>query len=119
MISVEMRSPTSGEGPRSYGPTLDEESFFELPGVSTKPGQLHPTCAFNRREAMPIAAAAIFRSVVGEDLAGRSPGNEREAATLDNETASALAVGRPQQLMRRRRERRAAHRRSPIQCNRP
>ncbi|MEO7329758.1 MAG: sulfatase-like hydrolase/transferase [Minicystis sp.] len=53
---------------------------------------IDPTCAFNRREAMPIAAAAIFRSVVGEDLAGRSPGNKREAATLDNETASALAV---------------------------
>jgi hypothetical protein len=53
---------------------------------------IDPTCAFNRREAMPIAAAAIFRSVVGEDLAGRTPGNRREAATLDSETASALAV---------------------------
>lgn len=53
---------------------------------------IDPTCAFNRRETMPIAAAAIFRSVVGEDLAGRAPGNRREPATLDSETASALAV---------------------------
>lgn len=51
-----------------------------------------PDGAFNRREAMPFAAAAIFPSVVGEDLAARSPGNEREAATLDNETATALAA---------------------------
>jgi hypothetical protein len=53
---------------------------------------LDPTCAFNRRDALPIAAATLYRSVVADDLAGRTPGYKREPASLDPDTAAALAV---------------------------
>ncbi|MFO0758998.1 MAG: sulfatase-like hydrolase/transferase [Byssovorax sp.] len=51
---------------------------------------LDPTCAFNRRDTMPIAATAIFRSVVADGLSGRAA--RREPATLDPDTAAAMAV---------------------------
>jgi arylsulfatase A-like enzyme len=51
-----------------------------------------PTCAFNRREAMPIAARAIFRGVVADDIAMRALGAKREPASVDEDTASALSV---------------------------
>jgi hypothetical protein len=50
------------------------------------------TCAFNRRETMPLAAAAIFRGVVAEDLATRAVAVRREPATIDAETAASLSV---------------------------
>jgi hypothetical protein len=53
---------------------------------------IDPLCAFNRRETMPIAASAIFRSIVAEDLATRAPRGRREPATIDPETAAALVV---------------------------
>jgi len=53
---------------------------------------IDPLCAFNRRETMPIAAGAIFRSVVAEDLAMRAPASRREPATIDADTAAALVV---------------------------
>jgi hypothetical protein len=53
---------------------------------------IDPLCAFNRRETMPIAAGAIFRSIVAEDLATRAPVGKREPATIDPETAAALVV---------------------------
>lgn len=54
--------------------------------------KLDPTCAFNRREAMPIAAMALFRRTVMTDMQTRSPLSAREPATLDPETAAALSV---------------------------
>ncbi len=53
---------------------------------------LDATCAFNRRDAMPIAAGAIFRSVVAQDLATRGIAATREPASIDGDTASALSV---------------------------
>lgn len=52
---------------------------------------LDATCAFNRREAMPIAAGAIFRGVVAKDLA-ISAAAKREPASIDADTAAALSV---------------------------
>ena len=51
-----------------------------------------PTCAFNRREKMPIATGALFRSIIAEQLAARVPASKREPATIDQETAAALSV---------------------------
>jgi hypothetical protein len=51
-----------------------------------------PTCAFNRREKMPIAAGALFRSIIAEQLAARVPASTREPATIDQDTAAALTV---------------------------
>jgi Sulfatase len=53
---------------------------------------LDPLCTFNRRETMPIASSAIFRSIVAEDAATRAPREAREPATIDAETAAALSV---------------------------
>jgi hypothetical protein len=53
---------------------------------------LDATCAFNRRDAMPIAAAAIFRRVVAADLANRAGAAKREPATIDQETSAAMNV---------------------------
>lgn len=50
------------------------------------------TCAFNRRDTMPIAAGAIFRGVVAQDLATRASAAKREPATIDGETSAALNV---------------------------
>jgi hypothetical protein len=50
------------------------------------------TCAFNRREAMPLATLAIFRRFVAADLATRVPADKREPATIDAETAARLSV---------------------------
>jgi hypothetical protein len=50
------------------------------------------TCAFNRREVMPIAASAMFRRVVGHDIATRSLAGKREPASIDAETGAALTV---------------------------
>ncbi len=51
-----------------------------------------PTCAFNRREKMPIAAGALFRSIIAEQLGSRVPASAREPATIDQDTAAALMV---------------------------
>ena len=51
-----------------------------------------PTCAFNRREKMPIATGALFRSIIAEQIAARVPTSKREPATIDQETAAALSV---------------------------
>jgi Sulfatase len=51
-----------------------------------------PTCAFNRREKMPIVAGALFRSIIAEQIAARVPASKREPATIDQETAAALSV---------------------------
>lgn len=53
---------------------------------------LDATCAFNRRDAMPIAAGAIFRGVVAADLAMRAIAARREPATIDADTSAALNV---------------------------
>jgi hypothetical protein len=53
---------------------------------------LDATCAFNRRDAMPIAASALFRGVVADDLATRARAVRREPATIDGETSAALNV---------------------------
>jgi hypothetical protein len=50
------------------------------------------TCAFNRRDAMPIAASAIFHGVVAEDLQTSAVAAKREPATIDGPTAAALSV---------------------------
>ncbi len=50
------------------------------------------TCAFNRREAMPLAVRAIFRDVVAADIAAHRLGALREPASIDEPTASALSV---------------------------
>jgi hypothetical protein len=41
---------------------------------------------------MPIAAGAIFRGVVAEEMAARVIAAKREAATIDGETSAALSV---------------------------
>jgi Sulfatase len=53
---------------------------------------LDATCAFNRRDAMPVAAGAIFRAVVAQDLATRAVAAPREPASIDEDTAAALSV---------------------------
>ena len=50
------------------------------------------TCAFNRRDAMPIAAGAIFRGIVAQDMAMRAIAARREPASLDADTAAAMSV---------------------------
>jgi arylsulfatase A-like enzyme len=49
-------------------------------------------CAFNRREAMPLAAGALFRAVVASDLAASAIAAKREPASIDADTAAALNV---------------------------
>jgi len=51
-----------------------------------------PTCAFNRRDAMPIAAGALFRGVVAQDLQTSAVAAKREPATIDGATSAALNV---------------------------
>ncbi len=55
--------------------------------------ELDPTCAVNRREAMPFATHALFRRIVAAYLSGR-PGTEqqRELAAVDEDTANQLKV---------------------------
>jgi hypothetical protein len=53
---------------------------------------LDPTCAFNRREALPIAANAIFRAVVAQDVAARKAATKREPASIDADASAALNV---------------------------
>ena len=54
--------------------------------------ELDPTCAFNRRETLPLAAMALFRRVMARDQASRSDLQRREPATIDPDTAAALRV---------------------------
>ncbi|WP_437576583.1 sulfatase-like hydrolase/transferase [Sorangium sp. So ce887] len=51
-----------------------------------------PTCAFNRREVMPLATVSLFRRTVTFDLSLRAPAAQREPATIDAETAAVLNV---------------------------
>lgn len=51
-----------------------------------------PTCAFNRREGMPIATQTLFRRTVASDLDTRAPARTREPATIDPETLASLRV---------------------------
>jgi hypothetical protein len=53
---------------------------------------LDPTCAVNRREAMPLVAHALFRRVVAADRASRPLTEQRELAVVDVETAAQLRV---------------------------
>ena len=50
------------------------------------------TCAFNRKDSMPIAVGAIFRSVVAQDLAAHARGVRREPASIDADTGAAMSV---------------------------
>jgi hypothetical protein len=50
------------------------------------------TCAFNRRDVMPLASGAIFRRVVTQDLALRSIAAAREPASFDGDTSAAMSV---------------------------
>jgi hypothetical protein len=50
------------------------------------------TCAFNRREAMPLATQALFRRFVAADLAERAPPDKREPATIDADLLAKLSV---------------------------
>ena len=54
--------------------------------------RVDPTCAFNRRDGMPMATQALFRRMVATDLATRAPPRTREPATIDPETAASLSV---------------------------
>jgi hypothetical protein len=54
--------------------------------------RIDPTCAFDRREIMPLAAFAVFRRTVAHDLATRAPPEQREPATVDADTTAALSV---------------------------
>ncbi|WP_235879936.1 sulfatase-like hydrolase/transferase [Polyangium aurulentum] len=54
--------------------------------------ELDPTCAFNRRETMPLAMQALFRRIVARDVATAAPASKREPATIEPETASSLRV---------------------------
>jgi arylsulfatase A-like enzyme len=53
---------------------------------------LDPTCAFNRREVMPLSTMALFRRTVAFDAATRAPASQREPATIDPDTAAQLSV---------------------------
>jgi len=53
---------------------------------------LDPTCAVNRREAMPFATHALFRRVVAADRASRPLTEQRELAAVDADTAAQLRV---------------------------
>jgi hypothetical protein len=54
--------------------------------------ELDPTCAFNRRDVMPLAALSLFRRTVTFDLSTRAPASQREPATIDADTAAVLNV---------------------------
>ena len=53
---------------------------------------LDPTCAFNRRDTMPLAAQALFRRIMARDQSTRVDAQKREPASIDNDTAAALRV---------------------------
>jgi hypothetical protein len=53
---------------------------------------LDPTCAVNRREAMPASVHALFRRIVAADRAARPGAEQRELAPVDAETAAQLKV---------------------------
>jgi hypothetical protein len=42
-----------------------------------------PSCTFIRREKMPIAEGALFRSIVSEQVIARVSASRREPATID------------------------------------
>jgi hypothetical protein len=50
------------------------------------------SCAFNRREATPLASSAIFRGIIAQDVAVRPVAVPREPAAIDGDTAAALSV---------------------------
>ncbi len=54
--------------------------------------ELDPTCAFNRRETLPLAAQALFRRIMTRDQSTRADLQKREPATIDADTAAALRV---------------------------
>ncbi|WP_232380065.1 sulfatase-like hydrolase/transferase [Polyangium fumosum] len=54
--------------------------------------ELDPTCAFNRRETLPLAAQALFRRIMARDQSTRAGLQKREPATIDPDTAAALRV---------------------------
>lgn len=51
-----------------------------------------PTCAFDRRAALPLATHALFRAFVRADVARRATPDRREPATLDADTAAMLSA---------------------------
>lgn len=53
---------------------------------------LDPTCAVNRREAMPASAHALFRRIVAAERAARPAAEPRELAAVDADTAAQLKV---------------------------
>jgi hypothetical protein len=53
---------------------------------------LDPTCAFNRRDTMPLAAQALFRRIMERDQSTRVDARKREPASMDTDTAAALRV---------------------------
>lgn len=53
---------------------------------------LDSTCAFNRRDTMPLAAQALFRRVMRRDQSTRVDAQKREPASIDPDTAAALRV---------------------------
>lgn len=53
---------------------------------------LDPTCVFNRRDAMPVAAQALFRRIMERDQSTRADARKREPASIDPDTASSLRV---------------------------
>jgi hypothetical protein len=53
---------------------------------------LDPTCAVNRREAMPLAAHALFRRIAAALQAARPAAEQRELAAVDVDTANQLKV---------------------------
>ncbi|MEZ4300205.1 MAG: sulfatase-like hydrolase/transferase [Polyangiaceae bacterium] len=53
---------------------------------------LDPTCAVNRREAMPAATHAIFRHIVADTRGARPATDQRELAEVDPDTAAQLKV---------------------------
>jgi arylsulfatase A-like enzyme len=53
---------------------------------------LDPTCVFNRRDTMPLAAQATFRRIMERDQSTRVDAQKREPASIDADTAAALRV---------------------------
>ncbi|AKT36410.1 sulfatase-like hydrolase/transferase [Chondromyces crocatus] len=53
---------------------------------------LDPTCAFNRRDMMPLAAMMLFRKTLAFDTSARASAPQREPATVDADTSAQLSV---------------------------
>ena len=73
-----------------WGSLVLEGSYPTAPDLCDM--AVDPTCAFNRREKMPIATGALFRSIVAEQVIARVPASKREPATIDQDTSAALSV---------------------------